>query len=196
MMINIQEDKLVSASDAEEFHRFHGGQAIDWDLLQEANAVLTREAHLLDIGAYNAWLTHCVAQEVQYQVVSRELRAASERRYQLNDAVNIYNDNYQQLKVRVEHQLDPQNWGNSPKVRYTRYITNVLVARDKDDLDLLHIRSNVIVQRARRGNQADLFHATREDIWRRHGDGHLKLMKRFIDYPERVLQTHNLMLFI
>lgn len=196
MTINIQEDRVVSNHDAEEYHRFHSAQAIDLALQQEATSVLNREAHLLDIGAYRAWLEHCVAQDIQYQVVSRELRAPSEKRYQLNDAVNIFNENLQQLKVRVEHQLDPQNWANNPKVRYTRFITNVLVAKDVNESGLLHIRSNLILQRARRGNQADLFYATREDNWRRSSDGNIKLIKRFVDYPERVLQTHNMMVFL
>lgn len=71
MMINTQEDKLVSAHDAEEFHRYFIGH--DSALLQEVNTLLAREAHLLDIQAYNAWLEHCVAPEIKYQVISREL---------------------------------------------------------------------------------------------------------------------------
>lgn len=194
MMINTQEDKLVSAHDAEEFHRFFNGH--DVALLQEATTLLTREAHLLDIQAYRAWLERCVAPEVQYQVISRELRAASERRYQLNEAVNIYNENFQQLKVRVEHQLDPQNWANSPKVRFTRFVTNVMAVKDANAPDLMHIRSNLILHRARRGNQVDVFYATREDKWKRSEGGDLKLVERFVDYPERVIQTHNLMVFL
>lgn len=194
MMINTQEDKLVSAHDAEEFHRFFVGH--DSDLQQEVTTLLTREAHLLDIQAYNAWLEHCVAPEIKYQVISRELRSTSERRYQLNDAVNIYNENYQHLKVRVEHQMDPQNWANSPKIRFTRFVTNVTAAKDKIVPDLLHVRSNLILHRARRGNQVDVFYATREDKWKRNEGGGIKLVERVVDYPERVLQTHNLMIFL
>lgn len=64
-MINIQEDKLVSAHDAEEFLRFLNSG--DEALQQEATTLLTREAHLLDIQAYRAWLEHCVDSEVKYQ---------------------------------------------------------------------------------------------------------------------------------
>lgn len=194
MMINTQEDKLVSAHDAEEFHRFFVGH--DSDLQQEVTTLLTREAHLLDIQAYNAWLEHCVAPEIKYQVISRELRSTSERRYQLNDAVNIYNENYQHLKVRVEHQMDPQNWGNSPKIRFTRFVTNVMAAKDTGAPDLLHVRSNLILHRARRGNQVDVFYATREDKWKRNEGGGIQLVERLVDYPERILQTHNLMIFL
>nr|AAM94036.1 naphthalene dioxygenase small subunit [Pseudomonas fluorescens] len=194
MMINIQEDKLVSAHDAEEILRFFNCH--DSALQQEATTLLTQEAHLLDIQAYRAWLEHCVGSEVQYQVISRELRAASERRYKLNEAMNVYNENFHQLKVRVEHQLDPQNWGNSPKLRFTRFITNVQAAMDVNDKELLHIRSNVILHRARRGNQVDVFYAAREDKWKRGEGGVRKLVQRFVDYPERILQTHNLMVFL
>lgn len=194
MNVNTEEDKLVSAHDAEEFHRFFNGH--DLALLQEATMHLTREAHLLDIQAYQAWLAQCVAPEIQYKVISRELRAAFERRYQLNEAVNIYNENFEQLRVRVEHELDPQNWGNSPKVRLTRFVTNIMAAKDADASDLVHMRSNLILHRARRGNQVDIFYATREDKWKRSEGGDLKLVERFVDYPERVLQTHNLMVFL
>lgn len=194
MMINMQEDKLVSAHDAEEFQRFFNGY--DAALLQEATTLLTREAHLLDIQSYRAWLEYCVAPEIKYQVISRELRAVSERRYQLNDEVNIYNENFQHLKIRVEHALDPQNWANSPKVRYNRFITNVMATKDMGASDLLHIRSNLILHRARRGNQVDVFYATREDKWKRSEGGGFKLVERLVDYPERVLQTHNLMVFL
>jgi naphthalene 1,2-dioxygenase subunit beta len=194
-MINIKEDKLVSAHDAEEFHRFADAKANDPALLQEANALLTREAHLLDIQAYRAWLEHCVDTEVQYQVVTRELRDVSERRYALPDTANVFNENYELLKVRVEHQLDPQNWANNPKVRYTRFITNIQAALDESE-DVLHIRSNIIVHRARRGSQVDVFYATREDKWKRSEGGGRKLVRRYIDYPERVLQTHNVMIFL
>ncbi|GLZ26020.1 aromatic-ring-hydroxylating dioxygenase subunit beta [Pseudomonas stutzeri] len=193
MMINIQEDKLVSAHDAEEFLRFLNSG--DEALQQEATTLLTREAHLLDIQAYRAWLEHCVDSEVKYQIISRELRSASERRYQLNETLNIFNENYEQLEVRVAHQLDPQNWGNSPKVRFTRFITNIQAAMDENE-DLLHIRSNLIVHRARRGNQVDVFYATREDKWKRGEDGARKLVQRLIDYPERTFQTHNVMIFM
>nr|AKA86822.1 naphthalene dioxygenase large subunit [bacterium enrichment culture] len=193
MMINTQEDRLVSAHDAEEFLRFVN--ANDAALQQEATTLLTREAHLLDIQAYRAWLEYCVDAEVKYQVVSRELRENSERRYQPNDTMNIFNENYEQLRVRVEHQLDPQNWGNSPKVRFTRFITNIQAAMDEKE-DLLHVRSNLILHRARRGDQADVFYATREDQWKRGEDGARKLVQRFVDYPERVLQTHNVMVFL
>nr|AGH09232.1 3NT oxygenase beta subunit [Diaphorobacter sp. DS3] len=193
MMINTQEDKLVSAHDAEEFHRFYIVQ--DDALLQEVNTLLTREAHLLDIQAYKAWLEHCVAPEIKYQVISRELRSTSERRYQLNDAVNIYNENYQQLKVRVEHQMDPQNWPNSPKIRFTRFVTNVAAAKDKSAPEMLHVRSNLILHRARRGNEVDVFYATREDKWKRIEGGGIQLVERFVDYPERIL-PHNLLVFL
>ncbi|TFI47441.1 naphthalene 1,2-dioxygenase [Diaphorobacter sp. DS2] len=193
MMINTQEDKLVSAHDAEEFHRFYIVQ--DDALLQEVNTLLTREAHLLDIQAYKAWLEHCVAPEIKYQVISRELRSTSERRYQLNDAVNIYNENYQQLKVRVEHQMDPQNWPNSPKIRFTRFVTNVTAAKDKSAPEMLHVRSNLILHRARRGNEVDVFYATREDKWKRIEGGGIQLVERFVDYPERIL-PHNLIVFL
>nr|AGH09222.1 3NT oxygenase beta subunit [Diaphorobacter sp. DS1]AGH09227.1 3NT oxygenase beta subunit [Diaphorobacter sp. DS2]5XBP_C Chain C, 3NT oxygenase beta subunit [Diaphorobacter sp. DS2]5XBP_F Chain F, 3NT oxygenase beta subunit [Diaphorobacter sp. DS2]5XBP_I Chain I, 3NT oxygenase beta subunit [Diaphorobacter sp. DS2] len=193
MMINTQEDKLVSAHDAEEFHRFYIVQ--DDALLQEVNTLLTREAHLLDIQAYKAWLEHCVAPEIKYQVISRELRSTSERRYQLNDAVNIYNENYQQLKVRVEHQMDPQNWPNSPKIRFTRFVTNVTAAKDKSAPEMLHVRSNLILHRARRGNEVDVFYATREDKWKRIEGGGIQLVERFVDYPERIL-PHNLLVFL
>ncbi|MEL2319401.1 naphthalene 1,2-dioxygenase system small oxygenase NagAd, partial [Klebsiella pneumoniae] len=133
---------------------------------------------------------------IKYQVISRELRSTSERRYQLNDAVNIYNENYQQLKVRVEHQMDPQNWANSPKIRFTRFVTNVTAAKDKSAPEMLHVRSNLILHRARRGNQVDVFYATREDKWKRIEGGGIQLVERLVDYPERILQTHNLLTFL
>ncbi|MGY6259274.1 naphthalene 1,2-dioxygenase system small oxygenase NagAd, partial [Paraburkholderia caledonica] len=53
-----------------------------------------------------------------------------------------------------------------------------------------------ILHRARRGNQVDVFYATREDKWKRNEGGGIKLVERFVDYPERILQTHNLMIFL
>lgn len=194
MLIDIQQDKLVAAEDAQEFQQL--GAQYDPALLQNMTWRLTQEARLLDMQAYRAWLEDCVAQDIQYQVLSRELRALNERRYQLSDTVNIYNENYEQLKIRVEHQLDPQNWAGSPKTRYTRFVSNVMAAKDPAHDDMVQVRSSLILHRARRGNQVDVFYASRQDNWKRDQSGQYKLVRRVIDYPERVLQTHNLMVFL
>lgn len=194
MTIDIQKDKLVAEEEAQEFQKF----SVQFDpvLLQNMTWRLTQEARLLDMQAYRTWLEDYVAPDIQYQVISRELRAANERRYQLNDAVNIFNENYVQLKVRVEHQLDPQNWAGSPRIRFTRFVSNVMAVKDSVNENMVDVRSSVILHRARRGNQVDVFYASRQDKWKRAQSGQYQLVRRVIDYPERVLQTHNLMVFL
>lgn len=194
MTIDIQKDKLVAEEEAQEFQKF----SVQFDpvLLQNMTWRLTQEARLLDMQAYRTWLEDYVAPDIQYQVISRELRAANERRYQLNDAVNIFNENYVQLKVRVEHQLDPQNWAGSPRIRFTRFVSNVMAVKDSVNENMVDVRSSVILHRARRGNQVDVFYASRQDKWKLAQSGQYQLVRRVIDYPERVLQTHNLMVFL
>lgn len=194
MTIDIQKDKSVAEEEAQEFQKF----SVQFDpvLLQNMTWRLTQEARLLDMQAYRTWLEDYVAPDIQYQVISRELRAANERRYQLNDAVNIFNENYVQLKVRVEHQLDPQNWAGSPRIRFTRFVSNVMAVKDSVNENMVDVRSSVILHRARRGNQVDVFYASRQDKWKRAQSGQYQLVRRVIDYPERVLQTHNLMVFL
>ena len=194
MMVDIQKDTLVAKEEAQEFQKLSA--QFDPVLLQKVTWQLTQEARLLDMQAYRTWLENCVAQDIQYQVISRELRSTNERRYQLNDAVNIFNENYAQLKVRVEHQLDPQNWAGSPRISFTRFVSNIMAANDSESEGMVDVRSSLILHRARRGSQVDVFYASRQDKWRRDQTGRHQLVRRVVVYPERVLQTHNLMVFL
>ena len=157
---------------------------------------LYKEARLLDSKMFRTWLKEAVAEDVRYIVTSTELRANNERRYDLPDQVYLFDDDYRQLAIRVEHDLDPQNWRSSPQEVYCRFVTNIEVF-ETDDPQEFTVRSNCLLIRSRRSYQTDQFFCTRVDVLRQDaGTSEFKLKSRTIDYPERCVSGHNMLVYL
>jgi naphthalene 1,2-dioxygenase subunit beta len=187
------DERLAKVRDTD-FDRLTGKLVFGNDY-QEVESFLYREARLLDTRMFHTWINGMVHEEIKYIVASTQLRANNERRYDLPDKVYLFNDDYQQLKIRVEHDLDPQNWRSSPLEQYCRVVSNIEVARTSVDSEF-QVRSNCLIYRARRGYQVDQFFYTRYDLLIRDAVGGFKLKSREVDYPERSVSGHNMLIFL
>lgn len=164
-------------------------------LRDEVVAFLFREARILDARMFRTWHLEVLSQDIRYTVVSKELRSTSERRYDRPDTVYLYNDGYRELGIRVEHDLDPQNWRSSPLEKYCRITSNIEVAQEPSSSDI-HVRSNCMITRGRRAYQVDQFFYGRSDVLTRDDGGQLKLKSRYIEYPERSVSGHNMLMYL
>lgn len=165
------------------------------ELRQEVTAFVSREARLLDSRMYRTWHSEILSPEITYDIVSKELRSIKERRYDQPDTVYLYNDDHYQLGIRVEHDLDPQNWRSSPLEKYSRIVTNIELAQKQGTTDI-QVRCSCIVTRARRAYQVDQFCYTRDDVITRDEEGKLRLKSRYIEYPERCISGHNMLMYL
>jgi len=166
------------------------------ELYRAAESFLYREARMLDSKMFRSWLRDLVSEDVRYLVTSTELRSLKERRYSLPDQVCLFDDDYRQLAIRVEHDLDPQNWRSSPQETYCRFITNIEVFETENPAELT-VRSNCLLIRSRRSYQTDQFFCTRLDtLTRPPGQDVFKLKSRLIDYPERCVSGHNMLVYL
>ena len=164
-------------------------------LRQEVSSFLARESRLLDSRMYRTWHSEILSPDITYTVVSKELRSIKERRYDQPDTVYLFNDDHRQLGIRIEHDLDPQNWRSSPLERYCRILSNIEIGQEQGSLDL-EVRSSCILTRGRRAYQVDQFFYTRTDILIRDDQGQLKLKSRYIEYPERSISGHNMLVYL
>lgn len=177
-----------------DFDKLSGSLVSDHNYKKIKNFLL-REARLLDTKMFRTWIHDMVHEEIRYVVSSTQMRANNERRYDLPDTVYLFNDDYQQLKIRVEHDLDPQNWRTSPTENYCRVVSNIEVARTAIDSEFL-VRSNCLIYRARRAYQVDQFFFTRNDLIACDAGGTFKLKSREVDYPERSVSGHNMLVYL
>ncbi len=170
-------------------------KCVDDKMLREVEHFMLREARLLDTEQLKEWYEQMVSPEIRYVVTCTQLRNRNERRYTLPDKVYIYDDNYQQLGVRVTQFYDPQHWRVDPPEQYCRMVTNI-EAFETDNKDKIFVRSNCLVTRARRAYEVDQFFYTREDLLIRSEQGNLTLLNRTIDYPERSVQGRNMLILL
>lgn len=161
-----------------------------------AERFLYREARLLDTEKLREWLAQLVDPAIRYTIVSRQLRARRDKRYNAQPAeMYIYDDDYGFLQARVEQSYSTMAWRLDPPERYRRLITNIEVFETGQPGDYA-VRSYCHATRARRGLEVDTFVCCREDTLRAAPDGAFRLARRFIDFDERSVLGRNLALFL
>jgi naphthalene 1,2-dioxygenase subunit beta len=168
---------------------------VDDDVFKDVKRFLLKEARLLDTEQLRDWHDEMLSPDIHYVVTVTQLRSRKERRYKQLNKVYIYDDNYEQLGVRVNQFYDPQHWRVDPPEKYCRMVTNI-EAFKTDQENELFVRSNCFVSRARRAYEVDHFFYTREDHLQRNADGKLVLLARNIDYPERSVQGRNMLILL
>ncbi|WP_435182604.1 aromatic-ring-hydroxylating dioxygenase subunit beta [Halobellus sp. EA9] len=162
---------------------------------REVEQFLFYEAELLDNRELHEWFDH-VADDVSYRMPRRLMRentasVFSEKGY-------YFNEDYGSLKARVERFDSEYAWAERPPTRTRRYVTNVRVTRDDEDLadDELFVESNLLVYISRGDSDEHTFYsARREDVLRRRGDD-FEIADREIRLDQTVLSTDNVSIFL
>lgn len=187
-------EPLMDSSEAKNQHLY--GSPASVDVYREAESFLYREARLLDSKMFRTWLGDMVSKDVRYIVTSTQLRSKNDHRYSLPDQVFLFDDDYYQLTIRVEHDLDPRNWRSDPQEKYCRFVTNIEAFETGSALKII-TRSNCLLMRTRRSYQTDQFFCTRIDtLAKTTAQDEFKLESRTIDYPERCVSGHNMLVFL
>jgi 3-phenylpropionate/cinnamic acid dioxygenase small subunit len=161
----------------------------------EVEAFLFREARLLGTGRAREWLQEMMHPDVRYQVSSRQLRSAKDKRYAQPDEVFHFDDDFAALDKRVAQTESGLQWRSDPPETLLYLVSNVEVF-GMDSSDDLSVYSNCLVIRDRRVYESDQFHYRREDVLRRDAAGTLQLRSRRVVYGQRFVQGKNLLFFL
>lgn len=151
------------------------------------------EVRLLQTGQYREWLHGMVAEDIHYWMPIYEQRFARDRRPDPTpDDAAIYNDDFGELKQRVERLYSGQVWMEDPPSKIRYFVSNVeAFEAGNGELDVL---SNILVYRNRRQTEVTVHTLGREDKLRRDGNG-FKVFRRKLILDARVTQDKNLYFF-
>ena len=151
------------------------------------------EVRLLQNGQYREWLTEMVDEDIHYWMPIYEQRLIRDRRPDPTpDDAAIYNDDYGELKQRVERLYSGTVWMEDPPSKIRYFVSNV-EAFDAGDGEF-DVFSNLAIYRNRRQLEMTVHTLGREDKLRQVGDG-FKVFRRKLILDARVTQDKNLYFF-
>ena len=153
-----------------------------------------RESRTLQERRYSDWLEQFVAEDIHYWMPVYELRLARDKRPEPTpDDAAIFNDDYSELKQRVDRMATGQVWMEDPPSRIRYMLTNI-EAYQGDKADEFKVYSNLAVYRHRRQMEITQHLIGREDTLRLTSDG-LRIARRKLNIDARVTQDKNLYFF-
>lgn len=162
---------------------------------REVEQFLYEQAERLDNRELHAWFDH-VADDITYRMPRRLMRENTASVF--SEQSYYFNEDYGSLKARLERFDSEYAWAERPPTRTRRYVTNVRVTRDDEDLDdgELFVESNLLVYLSRGdSDEHTLYSARREDVLRRRGDT-FQIADREIRLDQTVLSTDNVSIFL
>jgi len=152
------------------------------------------EARTLQNQQYRDWFDTFIAEDIHYWMPVYEQRFVRDRRSEPTpDDAAIYNDDYGELRQRVDRLLTGQVWMEDPPSRIRYFVTNVEAFETRPgEFDAF---SNVLVHRNRRQSEVYVHTLGREDKLRRTESG-FKVFRRKMILDARVVQDKNLYFFV
>jgi len=153
------------------------------------------EARMIQDRQYREWLDQMVARDIHYWMPIFETRLVRDKRPEPTpDDAAYYNDNYDDLKGRVERLYTGMVWMEDPPSRIRFMITNVEAFHTARS-DEFETYANIFVVRNRRQMETYEHSLGREDVLRLT-DGKFQVTKRKLIVDARVVQDKNLYFFI
>jgi len=165
------------------------------ETLHEIEQFYYREARLFSEKRYRDWLNDIVDREIHYVLPVFEDRYRTDRRPQPEFPPMVYDDDYADLDERIRRLETNLVWIEDPPSRVRHLITNV-EAYETDDPDEYETYSNFLVCRNRGEREETTLVGGRKDRLRRRGGSQLKLYRRTILVPQRVVLDTNLYYFM
>ncbi|MFT6424777.1 MAG: ethylbenzene dioxygenase beta subunit [Celeribacter sp.] len=155
---------------------------------------LHAEARVLDREGYDEWLTDFLDKDIHYWMPDMETRRRDDPRGPFAYGESAYfDDQLNELTVRVKRYNEPSAWADNPATRHAHLISNIEVF-ETDDPSLFAVCSTFTNVRNRNEADQDVIHGRREDVVRRHADG-VKLARRRVFIVQNVLLSKNLNTF-
>ena len=153
-----------------------------------------QEATLLQDREFSVWLETFVAKDIHYWMPVTERRYVKDKRPEPSpNEMAIINDDYDELKQRVDRLGTGTVWMENPPSSVRYLITNIQVFHTDTENELVVLSNFVIVR-----NRAQLEHSEhvgcRRDVLRKVGDGY-QLARRKITLDARVTEDKNLYIF-
>ena len=167
---------------------------VSMEVHHEISQFYYRESRSLQEGRFNDWIEQFVAEDIHYWMPIYELRLMRDKRpAPTPDDAAIYNDNYEELKQRVDRLGTGQVWMEDPPSRIRYLITNI-EAYHCEQSDEFQVYCNLAVYRHRRQIEVTQHLIGREDILRRVDNG-FRIARRKLNIDARVTQDKNLYFF-
>lgn len=168
-----------------------GLKAVAHDIYHEIEQTLYCEARLICEERLRDWLNTFIDQDILYQAVSRQLRVRKDARYTPKDHVNIFNENYHYLAMRVTQSESPMQWTADPREIVRHFISNLEVYEGEAPGEY-KVFANCYVVRNRRIYEEMTYSYSRKDVWRKDANGQFRLLKRLSEVDERFMRGKNL----
>jgi len=175
-------------------HTIEAQERVSMQLHYDVTQHYYQEATLLQNGDFSAWLESMVARDIHYWMPVVERRYVKDKRQEPtpNDMA-IFNDDYDEVKQRVDRLGTGTVWMENPPSSIRYLITNV-EAFHTDKADEFVVLSNFAIIR----NRAQLEHSEhvgcRRDVLRKVDNGY-QLARRKITLDARVTEDKNLYIF-
>lgn len=183
-------DKSTSKKDVE----IMAFNPVDGDTQTRVSQFLLHETGLLDRYCFEEWLS-VVADDFTY-VVPVPHTPADPKVSPWDENVFILDENKQSLAnlwfKRLEPASFPFAWGENPKQRVRRFVSNTLVSVG-DVPDSFIATSNVLLSFARQSDPVTLVSAGRIDHVRRDGES-FKLVRRVVQLDQTVVSVAHMRL--
>lgn len=157
---------------------------------------LRREATLLDNGCQREWLS-MLHEDIRYRIPVRVTRLRADG-FGFTGSMHM-DETYRSLEGRVFRLETNFAWGEDPPSRTRRFVTNVYVEQQLEDLDRLSVSSYLLVTRSRWDSPTyQLISGERRDILIRSEprSKEYRLLERHVLLDQSNLGTLNMALFL
>jgi 3-phenylpropionate/cinnamic acid dioxygenase small subunit len=170
-----------------------------YELKDEIENFLYREAELLDERRFSEWLELLGEDLVYFMPIHRNVKFGDGARESTRHGVDIswFDEDKWTLAKRVEQLNTGIHWAEEPASRVSHLVTNVQideVAPSLDEPREVVVKSRFLIYQNRVESEIALFVGKRLDRLRRESDG-WKLVRREITLDQSVLQAKNLSVF-
>ncbi|AJP47900.1 hypothetical protein PG1C_04280 [Rugosibacter aromaticivorans] len=166
-------------------------KSVTHDIYHEIEQTIYREARLICEENLREWIDTLIDKDILYQAVNRQLRFRKDNRYTGKDSTYSLNENYYYLEMRVRQSESPMQWTADPREIVRHFINNMEVYEGEKPGEY-RVFTNCLVVRNRRIYEEMTYSYSRKDIWRRDGNGQLRLLHRLCDIDERFVTGKNL----
>ena len=166
-------------------------KAVSHDIYHEIEQTLYEEARLICEERLREWIDTKVDKDILFQAVSRQLRVRKDSRYKCKDYVNVLNENYYYLEMRVRQSESPMQWTADPREVVRHFLSNLEVYEGEKPGEF-RVFANCFVVRNRRIYEEMTYSYARKDVWRRDEKGQFRLLQRICEIDERFMRGKNL----
>jgi 3-phenylpropionate/cinnamic acid dioxygenase small subunit len=172
----------------------------DWELKQDVEEFLFREADILDERHFTDWLDLLADDITYFMPIRRNVKFgqhAARENTRLGEGISWFDEDKWTLTKRVEQILTGVHYAEEPLSRVCRLVTNVRVMGvDRNDAgrEMVSVRSRFLLYQNRVEYETYFFVGKRNDVLRRVGND-WKIARREIILDQNVLLAKNLSVF-